>query len=330
MNNEIKPGFARNEKNSVRSPFLSFVLSQSGFLIILIVVLGTIVGLINPNFFNLQNFINIIQQNVSLGIVAVGVGFLVITGNFDISVGTMMSLIGIIFAMIVNKLNNIPLGVAVAIVLGFLLGTLNGVIVTKSRAASFIITLGLLLAYRGVAVVVSKGFNFPLSGKFIWLGQQNIGGVFPVAILVFILVIIFAYVILRFTKYGRILYVIGGNEKAAFISGINVDLYKILTYGISGALVGLATLVLISRLGSAYPNTGERYALDSLAAVVVGGTSLYGGKGSALGLLLGVLVFGLITNSLNLVNINPYWRDVVVGIVIILAVVVGQIGSRKQ
>jgi ribose/xylose/arabinose/galactoside ABC-type transport system permease subunit len=242
----------------------------------------------------------------------------------------MMSFIGIVVAMIITKTGSIPLAAVTGLLMGLVLGTINGIIVAKSKAASFIITLGLLLAYRGAAVVVSSGFNFPLHGKFNWIGQGKLGGVFPVPILIFILIFILAYVILRFTKFGRMLYIIGGNEKAAFVSGINVDRYKIMTYGFSGLLVGLATLILLSRLGSAYPNTGERYALDSLAAVVVGGASLYGGKGSALGLMLGVLVFGLITNSLNLVNINPYWRDTVVGIVIIVAVIVGQLGSRRQ
>ena len=331
QNNSIDSTLAGDERKlKRRNPILKFILSQSGFLIILIIVLSIIVGLLNPNFFRFQNFLNILQQNVSLGIIVVGVGFLCITGNFDISVGTMMSFIGIVVAMIITNVGSIPLAVIVGISMGFALGTLNGFIVAKSKAASFIITLGLLLAYRGAAVIVSAGFNFPLHGKFNWIGQGKLGGFFPVPILIFILIYILAYVILRFTKYGRILYVTGGNEKAAFVSGINVDMYKILTYSFCGALVGLATLILLSRLGSAYPNTGERYALDSLAAVVVGGTSLYGGKGSALGLLLGVIVFGLITNALNLININPYWRDAVVGIVIITAVVVGQLGTRRK
>lgn len=313
-----------------KNPIISFCNSQTGFLIALIILFGIIVGSINPNFFKLQNFTNLIQQNVSLGIVVVGVGMLTITGNFDISVGTMLSFITVVVSMVIINTDNALLAIIIGIVTGFILGTLNGTIVAKSKTPSFIITLGFLLIYRACALVLSRGFEFPLKSKFNWLGQGKIGGYFPVSVLIFILIFLVGYIILRFTKFGRILYVIGGNEKAAFISGINVDLYKILVYGICGALVGLATLILLSRLGVGYANTGERYALDSLAAVVVGGTSLYGGKGSVLGFLLGTLIFGLIANALNLISVNPYWRDGVVGAVMILAVTIGRFGLSRQ
>ena len=309
---------------------LDAVYSQSGFLIILIIVLSLTAGLLNPNFLQLKNFRNIIQQNVSLGIVSVGVGLVLITGNIEISVGSMISFMGIILSMLVVQTENILLAVTVTILIGFALGIINGTIVAKSKVASFIISLGMLLVYRGAALVITHGYHFPLEGRFTWIGRENLGGVFPVPILMFILVFIFAFFLLRFTKYGRMLYAIGGNEKSAYLSGINVDLYKILNYGLCGALTGFATLILISRLGVAYSNTGERYALDSLAAVVVGGTSLYGGKGSALGLLLGVIVFGLITNILNLVHVDPYWRDVVVGIIIVIAVIIGRLGAARE
>jgi len=316
--------------NFKRNPFLSFLLSQQGFLIILIIVISVIAGILNNNFFKLQNIINVLQQNAALGIIAAGLGLVLITGNFDISIGPMLSLLGIILGIIISSTGNVFLAVVSVIVISFILGIINGTIVSKSKAASFIITLGLMVGYRGLALVVSQGYNFPLQGKLTWFGRGYILKVVPVPIFIFILILILSYAILRFTKFGRLLYAVGGSEKAAYFSGVNVDLIKILAYGLCGLTVGIGTLIIISRLGVAYPNTGDRYSLDTLAAIVVGGYALSGGKGSALSTLLGVITFGLITNILNIVKVNPYWRDVVVACIIIIAVVVGQIGSKRD
>ena len=325
---DIKQGTYNQIKN--KSPILSFFNSQTGFLVILVILFVSVVGLLNPNFFHLQNLINLIQQNVTLGIIIVGVGLLTITGNFDISVGTMLSLITVVVSEVIIITNNAFLASLVGIIMGSLLGLLNGVVVAKTKAPSFIITLGFLLIYRAFALIISGGIEYAFKGKYSWLGQGKIGYYLPISVLILILIFILGYIILRFTKFGRMLYVIGGNEKAAFISGINVDLYKILVYGICGTLVGLGTLVLVSRLGVGFPNSGEKYALDAMAAVVVGGVSLYGGKGSALSFVLGTLIFALITNALNLISVNPYWRDAVVGAVMILAVTIGQVGQSRQ
>ncbi len=308
----------------------SLLLNQTSFLLCFIVVLGVLVAIINPNFRNIRNIINIFQQVSVLGIMSAGVGMLLITGEFDISIGSQLSVIGVVMAMIVEQKGNIPLCIVVSLLLGAVLGFVNGVIVVKSKAASFIITLGLMVAYKGLALVISHGYAYRMKGQFEYLGRGKIMGIIPVKVLVFIAIILLAYVILRYTKYGRLLYAIGGNREAAYVSGIKTERNIIAAYIVVGLLNGLAALVLISQLGAAYPNTGDPFALNALAAVVVGGTAITGGKGSALGIFLGVLIFGLISNALNVLNVNAYWREVVLGLIIISAVTISKLSLEKE
>ncbi len=308
----------------------SILLSQTSFLLLFIIVLGILVAIINPNFRNSRNIINIFQQVSVLGIMSAGVGMLLISGEFDISIGSQLSVIGVVMAMIIEKMGNIPLCIIVSILLGVALGTINGITVVKSKAASFIITLGFMVAYKGLALVISHGYAYRMKGQFEYLGRGRIMGFLPVKIIVFIAVLLAAYVILRYTKYGRLLYAIGGNREAAYVSGIKTARNIIFAYAVAGLLNGLAALVLISQLGAAYPNTGDPFALNALAAVVVGGTAITGGKGSALGIFLGVLIFGLISNALNVLNVNAYWREVVLGLIIISAVTISKLSLERE
>jgi len=224
----------------------------------------------------------------------------------------------------------VPLAVGAVILLGAALGAANGLIVAKSKCASFIMTLGTRAAYHGLVLVLTKGRNFPLKGTFETLGRGRLFGVIPVPILVFFLVLLFAFFLMRYTRFGRTLFAVGGNPKAAYLSGVNNDAMKIAVYTLCGLLVALASMTLISKLGASYPNSGDGYEMDSLAAIVVGGTSLAGGKGSALGLFLGVIIFGLMSNSLNMMNVSPYFRDVFIGAIIIVATVFSRFGEGKK
>ncbi len=313
-----------------RSRTVSFLLSQSGFLIAFIVVLSIAITLANRNFIKPQNIINILGQISMVGIVAVGVGLVLISGDFDISVGSQISLNGAVLAILLTRTGSAPLAVGAVILLGAGLGAVNGLIVSKSRCASFIMTLGTRALYHGLVLVLTKGRNFPLKGMFETLGRGKLGGLIPVPIIVFFLVLLFAFLLMRYTRFGRTLFAVGGNPKAAYLSGVNNDGMKIAVYTLCGLLVALASLTLISKLGASYPNTGDGYELDSLAAIVVGGTSLAGGKGSALGLFLGVIIFGLMSNSLNMMNVSPYFRDVFIGAIIIVATVLSRIGEGKR
>ncbi len=319
-------------------------LTQSLILIVIIAAICVVTAVVNPRFLRIQNIINIFQQISILGIVASGVGMLLVAGQVDISVGTQVSFMGVFLAMVIQKMMGLPdgnvpawqasLAIPAAVlgtfVVGFLLGLLNGIIVVKSKASSFIITLGFQVVYSGAALLLSGGASYMLFGKFELLGRGRIMGVLPVAILFFLGMIVIAYVVLRYLKYGRFLYAIGGNKKAAYVSGIKTDRVTIQAYIVVGLCNALAAIILISRVGSALATTGDSYALDSLAAVIVGGVALSGGKGTALNIFLGVVLIGLIGNALIIMNVNPYMRQVVLGVIIIAAVTIGQFTGERS
>jgi len=315
--------------SSRKSKVRDFVFSQSGFLIAFIIVLSIAITMVNRNFIKPQNIINVLGQISIVGIVAVGVGLILISGDFDISVGSQISLNGAVLAILMTRTGSILLPVIVVVFLGAGLGFINGVIVSKSKCASFIITLGTRAAYHGLVLVATKGRNFPLQGMFETLGRGKLG-VIPIPIVIFFIVLVFAYLLLKYTRFGRTLYAVGGNRTAAYLSGVNVDVIKIAVYTLCGLLVSLAAMTLISKLGASYPNTGDGYELEALAAVVVGGTSLWGGKGTALGLFLGVVIFGVMSNSLNMMNVSPYFREVFIGGIIIVATILSRIGEMRK
>ena len=319
-------------------------LSQPLILVLLIAAICIVTAIVNPRFLRIQNIINIFLQVSILGIVASGIGMLLVAGQIDISVGTQISLMGVILSMIIQKVLGlpdgnvapwqqalaIPLAIAATFAVGAVLGLINGITVIKSRAASFIITLGFMSVYHGAALLVSGGAPYMLFGKFELLGRGRILGVFPVAIPFFLGMVVIAYIVLKYFRYGRFLYAIGGNKKAAYVSGINTNRITLTAYIVVGLCNALAALILISRVGSALATTGDSYALDALASVIVGGVSIAGGKGSALNVFLGVMLIGLISNSLIIMNVNPYVRDVVIGFIIISAVTISQFTGERE
>ncbi len=318
--------------------------TQSLVLVVIIVAICIVTALVNPRFLRIQNIINIFQQISILGIVASGIGMLMVAGQIDISVGTQVSFMGVFLAMVIQKLMGlpekavpewqlaaaVPLAVTGTFVVGALLGLLNGIVVIKSKASSFIVTLGFQVVYSGAALLLSGGASYMLFGEFELLGRGRIFGVIPVAIIFFLGMMLIAFIILRYLRYGRFLYAIGGNRKAAFVSGIKTDRITLTAYVVVGLCNALAAIILISRVGSALATTGDSYALDAMAAVIVGGVSLSGGKGTALNIFLGVVLIGLISNALIIMNVNPYLRQVVLGVIIISAVTIGQFTGDRS
>jgi len=318
--------------------------TQSIVLIGLIIALCIVATIVNPRFVNPNNIINIFSQIAVLGIVASGIGMLLISGEIDISAGNQVSLMGAILALIIQKVGGlppdhpqawlaplaIPMAIVATFISGFIMGAINGFTVIKSRAASFIITLGFSSVYRGAALLVTGGASYMLFGKFELLGRGKILGIVPISILFSIGAILLAWVILKYTRYGRFLYAIGGNKKAAFVSGINTTRVTMTAYIMVGLLNALATLILLSRIGSALANTGDAYSLDSLASVIVGGVALTGGRGGALSIFLGCVLIGLIGNALVIMSVNPFLRDVVIGLITIAAVTIGQLTSERE
>jgi ribose transport system permease protein len=336
MNEAVAKYFRRNAKSKKG-------INQSLLLIILILLLCVIATSVNPRFIRITNIINILQQVSVLGIIACGVGMLLISGDIDISVGSQVSLLGIVIALIIEKIGGleagdpnawmqpwaIPLAIVSSFVLGALLGLITGITVIASGVTSFIITLGFSAIYKGIALLISGGASYMLFGRFETLGRGRVFNVIPVAIFFFLGVVILTHIVLKYTKYGRFLYAIGGNKKAAFVSGINTRAVTLRSYITVGILNGLAALILISRVGSALATTGESYSLDALAAIIVGGVILTGGKGNALNIFLGVFLIGLVGNALVIMNVNPYIRGVVIGIIIIAAVTISN-SSRNR
>ncbi len=319
-------------------------IKQTTMLIMLIVVLAIAATIVNPKFLSVKNIINIFQQISVLGIVACGVGMLLVSGEIDISVGPQVSLMGIILSMIIQKIGGlppeapnawlaqwaIPMAFVVSFMVGFLLGLVNGITVIKSRVTSFIITLGFGSVYKGLALLISGGSSYMLFGKFELLGRGRVLKIIPIPILFFIGIVIITHLVLKFMRYGRFLYAIGGNKKAAYVSGIKTNRITLTGFVVVGLLNALAALILISRVGTALASTGDSYSLDSLAAVIVGGVAITGGKGNALSFFLGVFLIGLLGNALVIMNVNPHMRGVVIGLIIIGAVTISHLSSERS
>lgn len=304
--------------------------NQIFFLTILIFILGAVATIFNPRFLSIQNLMNILQQNSILAIVSIGAALVMISGNFDISVGYMVSLATTVISVLIYNGFNTLFATTTGFLICILCGLFNGLIIAKTRTPSFIITLASMSIFYGASLIVTGGASHSMGGKFVFLGRGNLFGVIPMPIVIMIVIFIIIYLLLRFTKLGRRIYAIGGNEAAAYLSGVDTDTVKIIIYIINGALVGIASLVLVSKLGSAQPTTGQGIELKAIAAVVIGGVPLTGGKGTALGTFLGVILTGLISNILNILNISAYYQQIVLGIIIIIAVIVSNIGGIKR
>jgi len=303
--------------------------NQVFLLLLLIAVMSGTTAFFNPAFFTLQNWLNILNQNAVLGIVAAGATLVMISGNFDISVGSLVGFSTTFAASLVMRGGSVAVAIFWGFVMAILGCTLNGVIVAKTKAPSFIITLATRSVYYGLALVVTGGVTQSLGGKFATLGRGTTLGIHnPIFFFLGVYVLLFWF--LRYTRTGRRIYAVGGNEEAAFLSGVNTQRVKILVYLMNGVFVGLAAMILLSRLGSALPSTGSGLELRAIAAVVIGGVPLTGGKGSALGTFLGVILMGLISNVLNLLNISAYYQEIAIGIIIAIAIIVSNLERMKR
>lgn len=296
---------------------VSHVFSRYGILLSLIFIC-IVLSIITPNFFSAQNLLIVLRQVSINGILAIGVTFVIIAGGIDLSLGSVVALTGVVAAGFAHP-DTYPLVVPLllALLTGVAIGSINGFTITRGRVAPFIVTLGMMTVARGLALVFSNGRPVTnLSPSFNYIG----GGDFlhiPVPILLFALVIIIAIVILNNTRIGRYIYAVGGNETAARASGIRVNRVKLFAYIICSVLAALAGIILASRITTGQPNAGVAYELDAIAAVVIGGTSLLGGKGSITGTVIGVLIIGVINNGLDLLNVSSYYQQIIKGVIII-------------
>jgi inositol transport system permease protein len=298
-------------------------------LLIVFGIICLIISLITPQFLTLSNLTIIVTQVSINALLAFGVTFVIITGGIDLSLGSIVAVTGVTSAMLAHP-DSYPvlIPIVMGLLAGLLMGAFNGFIITKSKIAPFIVTLGTMTIGRGLALILSDGRPVSnLSDSFNYLGSGTVFGI-PFLILIFILVFALCSIILSKTILGRHIYAIGGNEQAARASGINIDRVKLSVYSISGLLAGLAGILLASRITTGQPNAGAGFELDAIAAVVIGGTSTAGGRGTMTGTLIGVLLIGVINNGLDLLNVTSYYQQVVMGIIIIGAVIVDSLNQK--
>lgn len=294
------------------------------------IVVCIVLSYATPQFLSLSNWTIIITQVSINALLAFGVTFVIITGGIDLSVGSIVAVAGVVAASLAQEGAN-SLGVAVlgGLTAGLLFGLLNGFLITKSKIAPFIVTLGTMTIGRGLALILSNGRPVSnLSESFNFIGSGKVLGL-PVPIIILIFVFILSSVLLRRTIFGRYIYAIGGNEEAAWASGINVEKIKLAAYAIGGTLAGLAGILLTARITTGQPNSGMGFELDAIAAVVIGGTSTTGGRGTMIGTLIGVLLIGVINNGLDLLNVSSYYQQVVMGTIIIGAVLLDSWNVKK-
>jgi len=276
-------------------------------------------SLLSPRFLTVPNLLNVLRQVSIVGILAIGMTFVILTRGIDLSVGSTLGIAVVLFAGFMDSH-----GMATAIPAGFaaaaLAGLVNGIGIAYGGIPAFIMTLGMLSFVRGLAFIYTGGTPIPiLSESFYTFGNGYVAGL-PIPALVLIAVLAVSGFVLGLTPFGRSIYAIGSNEDAARLSGVPVRMYKVLVYVIAGLLSGLAGLVYASQLSIGTPIAGQGYELDAIAAVVVGGTSLFGGKGSVAGTFLGTLIIGVLANILNLTAVDPFVQQLFKGALIIVAV----------
>jgi inositol transport system permease protein len=290
-------------------------------------------AVIEPRFMSSINLFNVMRQVSITGLLAIGMTFVILTAGIDLSVGSLLAFAGLVAAAVAKGGmqdrftvgdNTIgygwPLAVLAAIAVGLLGGLLQGVAITRLKVPAFVATLGGMSVFRGAALLFAAGG--PISGfqpNFTWWGQGQIAGV-PVPVIIFLVAAVVAHVVLRYTRYGRRVYAVGGNPEAARLAGVNVQSIIWSVYVIMGFFAGLGSFVLSARLNSAEAVAGTGYELTVIASVVIGGTSLFGGAGSIFGTVIGTLLIGVLLNGLVLMNVNSYIQQIIIGIIIVLAV----------
>ncbi|MDN7241973.1 ribose ABC transporter permease [Planococcus sp. N028] len=287
-----------------------------------LIAIIAIITILNPGFLAISNLMNVLRQVSVNALIAFGMTFVILTGGIDLSVGSILALTGALTAGMMASGVDPIFAMLVGLLLGAALGAINGLIIAKGKVAPFIATLATMTIYRGLTLVYTEGR--PVSGlgdsvPFQMLGKGYFLGI-PIPVVTMLVSFGILYFILKKTTFGRRVYAVGGNEEASILSGINTTRIKIYVYSLVGLLSALAAIILTSRLNSAQPTAGQMFELDAIAAVVLGGTSLTGGRGWIVGTLIGALIIGVLNNGLNLIGVSSFFQQVVKGAVILLAV----------
>jgi ribose transport system permease protein len=294
-----------------------------------LIALMAVFSIASDNFLQPDNLIGILQATAVNGVLAVATTFVIITGGIDLSIGTLMTFCAVIAGVFLTYWGlPMPVGILAAIAAGALCGSVSGTLIAKMKIPPFIATLGMMLLLKGLALVISgtRPIYFNDTPNFPMISQESlIAAILPFlpipnGVLILFVVAVASSLVLTRTALGRYTFALGSNEEAVRLSGVNTDFWKIIVYTVSGGICGIAGLIIASRLNSAQPALGQGYELDAIAAVVIGGTSLSGGRGTILGTIIGALIISVLTNGLRILSVAQEWQTVVTGVIIILAV----------
>ncbi|WP_353114239.1 ABC transporter permease [Microbacterium sp.] len=328
----IQQAVAENTEKRDVGGFVKRQLQQSlafGTLIVLVVFFS----IANPAFIQWSNISTVLLATAVIGILALGTTFVIVTGGIDLSIGTGMALCAVMTGVFVTKLGlPVWLGVIGGIATGVLMGLVNGLNVTMLRLPPFIATLAMMMIAGGLALVISgvAPIYFAADNGFQKIALGTLIPGLPNAVLITAILAIAAYLVLSKTLLGRYTFAIGSNEEATRLSGVNTKRWTIYIYMFAGAFTGIAGVIIASRLGSAQPQIGTGYELQAIAAVIIGGTSLLGGRGTILGTVIGALIMSVLVNGLRIMSIQSEWQNIVVGIVVLIAVFFDSLRNRQR
>lgn len=313
------------------TPRLKALIGEYGIALVLVAEIA-LFALLSPYFFTAENILNISLQVSIIAIIAVGMTFVILTAGIDLSVGAVVAATGVAVTAVLKMGAPYPVALACAMATGLAIGALSGatagLFITKLRITPFIVTLALMTIWRGAAYMFTDGRPvWGLPEEFAVLGSGRVAGV-PVPTLFMVAVYVAAYIVLRRTRFGRYVYAVGGNPEAARLSGVRTDRIVAGVYILCGVLASFSGILLASRMNSGQPNAGQMYELDVIAAVVVGGTSLFGGRGSVVGTFIGAMLIGVLRNGLNLMNVSSYVQMILLGVVILSAVLLDRLRGR--
>lgn len=307
-----------------------FLKDQRILLALVILLIVAVVSIINPRFIAVKNLITIFQQISVIGILTMAMSMLLIGGGIDLSIGNIMVLSGVVMARVLGDGGSVMTAVALGVLVGIACGLLNGAVIAKSKCIPLIITLGTSQVFYGLALTISGGRIMSFGGAFNAIGKTRLFDVFPVMLFVLIFMVVVSYVLMNRTRFGRRIVAIGGNEKNAFLSGIHVTKYKILIYGIAGFFCSVAAIIFSARIDSITANAGAGYEASALTAAIIGGVTFDGGKGTISGAFLGCVLMGVISNAMNILQVETYIQTIITGGIIVSAVVLSNINNMKK
>jgi len=328
---------ARLQRNNVqessgkRKKLVSIFSDYGIFFVLLFLVI--LLSIARPNFLRPQNIMNVLRQISINGLLSIGMTFVILTGGIDLSVGSILAFGGVIAASLASdamggSVQSPYVAAMAALLAGLLLGSFNGLLVSKMRLPPFVVTLGMLSMARGFTFIYTDGMPIPRIDKnFLFFGQGVFLGI-PFPVIIFAIVFLISWIVLNKTRYGRYVYAVGGNEKSAKVSGVNTKLIIYSVYAISGVLSALGGIILTARTTAGLPQAGQSYELDAIAAAVIGGTSMSGGRGVLSGTLIGALLIGVINNGLDLLGVSSYFQQVVKGAIIVGAVLLDSLRKK--